>query len=73
MITTTMKKEYIAPETVAHVFQIHQPLLNASANLDALITEGDVVDITPSGDPMPDVEGGDNVFNGREFDFDEDF
>jgi len=70
MTTTTMKKEYIAPETVAHELIIHQQLLNASGNLDALITEGDVVDITPSEELMP-VEGGDNVFNSREFDYEE--
>ena len=72
MITTTMKKEYIAPETLAYELQINSPILTGSStSLDDLISEP-TTPIIPSGD-MPDEEGGENVFNGREFEFDEEF
>lgn len=73
MITTTMKKEYIAPEALAYELRMRSTLLaGSSKSLDDLINDP-TTPITPGGD-MPDVEGGDNVFNSREFDYeDEDF
>ena len=57
MITTTMKKEYIAPEAMAYDLRMHTPLL-----------AGSVVDLVIPDDPQPPIN---NEFNGREFDFEE--
>ena len=64
MITTTMKKEYIAPETLAFEMHMHSTLLAGSLGN----TPDAFEDVTPS--PEPPVN---NEFNGREFDFEEEF
>ena len=62
MITTTMKKEYIAPETLAFEMHICSTLLAGSLGGDP----DPIEEVTPS--PEPPVN---NEFNGREFGFEE--